>query len=129
MTHRLQQLDTHTGFFLLKNAFSLPRLLFLLSSSPCYRHSDDLAAYDKCTRKAAEFIFNVQFDDTDWKQTKLPVRFRGLGHRSDGDLTLPSYLSSRETCRRFVSAILPQPSDPSVESTDDVITTWISSGL
>ena len=46
MTNRKQQLDTHTGFFLLKNAFSLPRLLFLLRSSPCYRHSDDLAAYD-----------------------------------------------------------------------------------
>ena len=49
MTYRLQQLDTHTGFFLLKNALSLHRLLFLLRSSPCYRHSDDLAAYDECT--------------------------------------------------------------------------------
>ena len=30
MTHRLQQLDMHTGYFLLKSAFSLPRLLFIL---------------------------------------------------------------------------------------------------
>ena len=75
MTHRLQQLDTHTGFFRLKNMFSLPRLLFLLRSSTCYRHSDDLANYDECTRNTAESICNVQFDDGGWKQAKLPVHF------------------------------------------------------
>ena len=69
MTQRQQQLDTHTGFFLLKNAFSLPRLLFLLRSSPCYHHSDGLATYDECTRSTAESICNVQFDDTSWMQT------------------------------------------------------------
>ena len=126
MTHRLQQLDTHTGFFFLKNALSLPRLLFLHRSSPCYRHSDDLVAYDECT---AESICNVQFDDTGWKQAKLPVRFAGLGHRSADDQALPANLSSRESCRRLVSAILPPPSDPSVENADDVITTWAPSGL
>ena len=52
MTHRLQQLDTHMSFFLLKNAVSLHRLLILLRSSHCYRHSDDLAPYDKCTRNS-----------------------------------------------------------------------------
>ena len=123
MTHRLQQLDTHTGFFILKNAFSLPRLLFLLRSSPCYRHSDDLAPYDECTRTTAESNFNVQFDDTGWKQAKLPVRFGGLRHRFAGDQALPAYLSSRESCRRLVYAILPPPSDRSVECAADVITT------
>ena len=129
MTHRLQQLDTHTGFFLLKNEFSLPRLLFLLWSSPCYRHSDDLAPYEECTRNTAESICNVQIDDSGWKQARLLVRFGGLGLRSEGDLAILAYLSSRESCRRLVSAILPPPSDPSVESADDVITTWTSSGL
>ena len=123
MTIRLQQLDTHTGGFLLKNAFSLPRLLFLLRSSTFYRHLDDLAAYEKCTRNTTESICNVQFDDTGWKQAKLPVCFGGIRLRSAGDLDLPAYLSSRETRQRLVSAILPPPSDPSVESADDVITT------
>ena len=68
ISHRLQQLDTHTGLFLLKNAFSHPRLLFLLWSSHCYRHSDDLAACDERTRSTAETICNVQLDDTGWKQ-------------------------------------------------------------
>ena len=128
MTHHLQQLDTHTGVFLLKNVFSLPHLHILLRSSSCYHHSDDLAVYKECTRNTAELIYNVQFDDTGWKQAKLPVRFGGLGLRSAGDLTLPAYLSSRESCRHL-SAILPPQSDPLVKSADDVITTWTSSGL
>ena len=53
MTHRLQQLDTQTGFFLLKNAFSLHRLLFKLRSFPCYHHSEDPAPYDELTRNTA----------------------------------------------------------------------------
>ena len=59
MTHRLLQLDTHTGFFLLNNAFSLPPLLFLFRSSPCYRHSDVLAAYGEYSRKTAKSICNI----------------------------------------------------------------------
>ena len=102
---------------------------FLLRSSTCYRHLDVLAAYDKCTRNTTESICNVQIDDTGWKQAKLPVRFGGIRLRSAGDLDLPAYLSSRETRQRLVSAILPPPSDPSVESADDVITTWTSSDL
>ena len=50
MTHHLHQLDTHTSFFLLKNVLSLPCLLFLLSSSPCYRHFDDLAPVTQQSR-------------------------------------------------------------------------------
>ena len=53
MTHRLHQLDTHTGFFLLRNAFSPPPLLSLPRSSHCYRHSDDHAPYDICSSNTA----------------------------------------------------------------------------
>ena len=129
MTHRLLQLDAHTGFFLLKTAFSLTRLLFLLRSSPCYRHSDDLAPYGECTRSTAESICNVLFDDTCWKQGKQAVRFGGIRLRSASDLALSAYLSSRECDRRLASTILHPPSVFSVEIADDVITTWTSSGL
>ena len=68
-------------------------------------------------------------NSTTQKQAKLPVCFGGLGLRSAGDLALPVYLSSRESCRRLGSSILPQPSDPLVENADDVIAPWTSSGL
>ena len=126
MTQRLQQLDTHTDLFLHRNAFSLPRLLFLLQSYACYRHSDDPADYDECTRISAVSICNVQFDYTDCKHAKLPIPFR---LRSAGDLALPANFSSHDSSRHLVSAILPPPSDPSVESVSDTITTWKSFGL
>ena len=129
LTHRLQQLDTNTSVFLLKNAPSLPSLLFVLRSSHCYCHSDDIAPHDECIRNTAESIRNVQFDDTVWKQAKLPVRFGGLGLRSVVDQALPAHLSSRESCRRTHHAKFPPPSDPSVENADDVITTLASSDL
>ena len=128
MTHRLHQLYSHTGFFW-RNEHSLPRLLILLRPSPCYRHSDDQAPYEECTRNAAESICNVQFDDTGWKQAELPVHFGVLGLRSAYDLALPAYLSSHESCRRFASTIHQSPSEPSVENADDVNTTRTSSGI
>ena len=128
MTHRLHQLDSHTCFFLHRNAHSLPRLLFLLRPSPCCHHSDDQAPYDECTSSTAESISKVQFDDTVWKQAELLVHFGGLGLRSAYDLALPAYLSSHESCRRFASTIHQSPSEPSVENADDVNTTRTSSG-
>ena len=77
----------------------------------------------------AELICNVQFDDTGWKQAKLPVDFGGFGLRSAGDLALPGYLSACESCRHLISATLPPPSEPSVENADNVITTWTSSDI
>ena len=129
MTHRLQQLDKHTGFFVLKNALPLLRLLFLLRSSPCYRHSDDLAPYDECTRNTSVLICNVQFDDTVWKQARLPVSFGGLCFRSADDLFIQAYLSSRESCRRLASTMLPLPSDTSFENAGDIFSTCTSSRL
>ena len=87
MAHRLQQLDTHAGFSLLKKAFSPHHLLFLVRSSPYYRHSDDLTPYDECTRNTAESICNVQFVDTGWKRARQPVGLGRLGFWST--LSLP----------------------------------------
>ena len=56
----------------------------------------------------------------------LVVYFIGL--RSANDLTLPAYLTSRESCRRLASTILPSPSEPTFENVDDIITTWASFG-
>ena len=37
MSSRLESIDAHPAFFLLRNCLSMPRLLFKLRSSPCYR--------------------------------------------------------------------------------------------
>ena len=50
MNDRILLLDGHLGLFLLKNAFSLPRLLFTLRTAPCHHHPEFLAKYDVITR-------------------------------------------------------------------------------
>ena len=118
MANHLKQLDMHMGFFLLKNVFSFPRLLFLLCSSPCYHHSDDLVRYDECTCSTAESICNFQFDDTGWKQANMPVSF---------PMIWPSQ-PSRASSRHLVLTILLK-SEPTVKTADDVFATWASSDL
>ena len=47
MSSRLESIDAHPAFFLLRNCLSMPRLLFKLRSSPCYRLHAELTQYDK----------------------------------------------------------------------------------
>ena len=90
---RIILLEGHSGLFLLKNAFSLPRLLFTLRSASCHRHPELLAEYDVITRSRTEALCNIHFDDNSWSQTKLPVQYGGLGLRTAADLALPAFLS------------------------------------
>ena len=66
MNDRILLLDGHPGLFLLKNAFSLPRLLPTLWSAPCHHHPEVLAEYDVMTRSATEALCNNHFDDNSW---------------------------------------------------------------
>ena len=89
MNDRILFLDGHPGLFLLKNAFSLPRLLFALRSAPCHHHPELLSEYDVITRSTTEALCNIHFDDNSWSQAKLPVRYGGLGLRTAADLCTP----------------------------------------
>ena len=91
MNDRILLLDGHPGVFLLKNAFSLPRLLLTLRSAPCHHHPELLSEYDVVTHSTTEALCNIHFDDNSWSQTKLPVRYGGLGLRTAADLALPRF--------------------------------------
>ena len=54
MNDRILLLDGHPCLFLLKNAFSLPRILLALRSAPCHHHPELLAEYDVITRSTTE---------------------------------------------------------------------------
>ena len=91
MNDRILLLDGHPGLFRLKNDFSLPRLLFTLRSAPCHYHPEILAEYDEITRSTTEALCNIHLVDNSWSQTKLPVRYGGLGLRTAADLALPGF--------------------------------------
>ena len=106
MFSRLESLGAHPAFFLLRNCLSMPRLLLKLRSSLCYRLHAELTQFDETFRQAAFTDCNVNFDDTRWQQSKLPVAQGGLGLSSAVNVSLPAYASSLSATRQLVGQIL-----------------------
>ena len=106
MSSRLEYIDTHPAFFLLRNSLLMPHLLFRLRSSPCYRLRADLTQFDETLRQAASTACNVNFDDTRWQQSTLPVAQGGLSLSSVVNVSLPAYASSISATRQLVGQIL-----------------------
>ena len=125
MNDRILLLDGHPGLFLLKNAFSLPRLLLTLRSAPC--HPELLAEYDVITRLTTEALCNIHLDDNSWSQAKLPFRYGGLGLCTAEDLALPAFLSSRTESISLVNEILRQPTNK--QEDDDEVRAWLDQNL
>ena len=87
LADRLKLLSTHDGFFLLKNCFSLPKLMYTLRSAPCY-DSPFIRQYDNLIRNTLQSILNVTLSDDAWSQSKLPVKLGGLGVLSASDIAI-----------------------------------------
>ena len=75
MTEKLSLLDRHPAYFLLKNCFLIPKLMYLLHSSPTFQHPDLLADFDDCLKSCATDICNVSFDDIGWIQATSPLEW------------------------------------------------------
>ena len=106
MISRLNMIDPHQAFVLLKNSFAIPKLTYLLRSSPAYQQEDLLKDFDTAIRDSMSLTANVNFTDEAWTQASLPVRHGGLGIRKSGDIALPGYISSALSSHSLVEAIL-----------------------
>ena len=124
MTEKISLLDRHPAFFLLKNCFSMPKLMYLLRSSPTFQHPDLLADFDDCLKSCATDICNVSFDDIGWIQATLPIRLGGIGLRRASDLALPAYLASISASQSFISEITQPDNIP--HALDSCFDVWSS---
>ena len=106
MVLNLNSLDSHDGYFLLKNCFAIPKLTYLLRASPCFLRPDILSRYDVIIRDALESILNVQLLDRSWEQACLPVGLGGIGVRRASDLACPAFLSSAHGTEMLVNTVL-----------------------
>ena len=102
------KLDAHYGFYLLKNCFSLPKLLYFLPTSPCFEEMDLLQQYASIIRKSLSKICNVNFDESSYTQAILPVSKGGIGIASASQIALPAFLASATGAKRALSCILPE---------------------
>ena len=102
------KLDAHYGSYLLKNCFSLPKLLYFLRTSLCFEEVDLLQQYDSIIRKSLSKICNVNFDESSYTQAILPVSKGGIGIASASQIALPAFLASASGAKRALSCILPE---------------------
>ena len=107
MTARLDLIDPHQAFVLLKHSFSIPKMYYLLRSAPAYKQADLLESYDQTVRESLSRITNINYSNMAWAQASLPVRSGGLGVRKANDIALPCYISSALTAQTLVEAIIP----------------------
>ena len=78
---RLSLLLSHDALVLLKNSFSLRKLLYLLRIADCSGNML-LLTFDDALRFGLSTILNINLNDDQWIQASLPVRNGGLGIRS-----------------------------------------------
>ena len=92
---------------LLRSAFTLPKLLFLLRTAPCFQ-SDLLSEFDHLQRTLLETFCNIKLDDLSWTQASLPINLGGLGIRSAVLLAPCTFLASAAGSEPLSLAILPE---------------------
>ena len=127
MSSRLESFEFKNAFFLLRNCPSMPRLLFKLISSPCYRQHSELTQLDETLRQAASTVCNVNLDDTGRKRSTHAVALGGFGLSSAVNVPSPAYASNLCASRPLVSQILEDESGPTSE-VDSVAERWTEQG-
>ena len=100
---------------LLRYSFAIPKVLYVLRSSPCFT-STHLSDFDDL-RDILSDITNVILElGPAWLQASLPVRAGAIGIRSAAQLALSAYLASAAGCTNLVQQILPLESGPQSSS-------------
>ena len=94
MTSKLEVLNPHQAFVLLKNDFAIPKLQYVLRASPAYWCREELRIFDRALFGSLGRVTNVSLEGDVCKQAGFPVNFGGLGCRRAEDIAVPSFLAS-----------------------------------
>jgi len=108
MGARLEHFSAHDAMLLLRNSFAIPKLLYLLRTSPCFQ-SPIIMSYDESLKSIVSSVTNIQFtaDDPAWTQATLPIRLGGLGIRSAVQLAPSAFLASAAASLNLIKIIVP----------------------
>ena len=103
---RLKLLHAHDALCLLRHAFTMPKILYILRTAPCYQ-SHLLEKFDSIQRSLLETICNIHLTDTSWLQASLPINSGGLGIRGSTMLAPSAFLASAAGCAMILQSLLP----------------------
>ncbi|KAF2888940.1 hypothetical protein ILUMI_17233 [Ignelater luminosus] len=107
MINRLIALPSHVAYFLLKNCFAIPKLTYLLRTSPAWKFPEWCSDLDNQLKNGLESILNIQLDCVQWTQAFLLIKSGGLGIRKITDIALPAFLASTFGVHALVNFICP----------------------
>ena len=106
LSMRLPFMEVHDVLFILQYPFSIPKLTYILRTSPCFLRRDLLDRYDSTLLSALELVTNVHLGQKSWMQACLPVDLGGLGLGSAVDLAPCSFLSASNACHTLSTDLL-----------------------
>ena len=102
----LKLLQAHDAICLLRNALSMPKVLYVLRTAPSFL-SPLLASFDSVQKSLLESICNIQLSEHGWLQASLPINSGGLGIRGAVLLAPSAFLASAAGSASLSQAILP----------------------
>ena len=97
---RLRRLHAHDALCLLRHAFAIPKLLYVIHTSPCFL-SPELQSFDSLVRSLLCAILNIRLNDSAWTQASLPTWCGDLGVCSAIQLAPSAYLASAAGSRTW----------------------------
>ena len=125
MGNRLHLMHAHDALLLLQHSFSMPKILHMLRTAPCFL-SPPVEAYHSLLRRVLGDITNVCLEeDGTWTQASLPVGAEGIGIRRVAQLAPSTFLASAAGCSELVAQILPPQMQGVLNpSRDAALTAW-----
>lgn len=107
MVGRMDKLNAHHAYCLIRRSLPIPKLSYLLRTTPCWQALDVLEEYDSTLKATMQTIVNCRFSGNSWDEATLPVKLGGLGLRSSTNLCYSSFLGSIHSVSNLVANIVP----------------------
>ena len=117
-------LNPHQAFVLLKNAFAIPKLQYVLRASPAYLCREELRIFDRALFGSLVRVANVSLEGDVCIQAGFPVNFVVLGYRRTEDIALPSFLTSMNSVGELVETILSRINIADTSELAEAVESW-----
>jgi hypothetical protein len=125
LLNKVELLNRHVAYTLIKNCLFIPKFNFLLRTTPFWKFSNYVNSIDSSLKSCLERILNLRLTDLQWRQSTLPIRFGGLGIRRISDICLPAFLSSINGVKKLVSLLLnSKDNELNIHHYDEALAAW-----
>lgn len=119
-----ERLNSHTVLFLLRNCFAIPKMTYLIRTSPAWKFRKFMVTFNNAIKNVFESILNIKMNHQQWTQVFLPISFGGLGIRKLEDVALPAFISSSCGVESHVSRILNFQDKTFISHFDEALDEW-----